>query len=97
VAQRAIAAGLKPTADQITRTYNATAARQAARDAAAIEAARQAAAATRDGTIQIVAAIRGMKLSVSAADTTSAQNNRQRTVRPHGPRNTFMGARELAG
>ena len=97
IMERATKAGFRPSADAIQRTFERNTARS-------VEASRQAAFATRDietayrsGTAQIVAAIKGIKLSVNvtASDVQKAQNTRRRAVRAQGNRNSLVGANEF--
>lgn len=96
VLERATAKGLKPSADQITRTYNATAARQMAAAQVQMAAAQRAAFATEQGTNRIVAAIKGISQPTvnvynSAADNIRTQVRRRRIVKPSGSRGSLVG------
>jgi hypothetical protein len=91
VLERATAKGLKPSADQITRTYNATTARQAEAARSIAVASMLNKVATDRSADRIVAAINAqgrpqVSVNVTAADTVQAIVRRRRIVKPGGPR-----------
>lgn len=91
VLERATAKGLKPTADQITRTYNATVDRQAEHARSIVISNALGQAATERSADRIVAAIHGISIpassiTISAADNIRTIVRRRRIVKPVGSR-----------